>query len=226
MKKRYSMVETASSVALLLVAFSAFASVIDRFMGRLPHDAVEASAQDRVVQDWRSFATDGHVRGDSAAGHAIIVFSDFQCPACRIFTERLAVAMEGEVDDIRLVYRHFPIPNHPEAGLAAHASECASEQGRFWEMHDLLFEKQNLLADIPMWQLAQNAGVGDIQAFRQCIEGPFSPSVERDLSAGRDLGVTGTPTILFDSQLVRGAPTLSAIRESVRRMLGSDEVRN
>ena len=89
--------------------------------------------------------TDDHVKGDANAPVAIIEYSDFQCPYCRKFYEDTLPTLIKEYVDTgkaKLVYRHFPLEFHPAALVSAQASECAAEQGKFWEMHDAIFTEQ------------------------------------------------------------------------------------
>ncbi|MBI4090954.1 MAG: thioredoxin domain-containing protein, partial [Candidatus Komeilibacteria bacterium] len=84
---------------------------------------------------------DDHIRGDVNAEVTLIEYSDFECPFCARFRPTVTQALAEYQGKVRLVYRHFPLRSiHPQAQKAAEASECASEQGKFWEMHDKLFD--------------------------------------------------------------------------------------
>lgn len=82
------------------------------------------------------------IKGNRSAKVVIVEYSDFQCPACASYVPLLTKLLEDFKDDISLVYRHFPLPNHKNAKGAAYAAEAAGKQGKFWEMHNLIFEKQ------------------------------------------------------------------------------------
>ena len=153
------------------------------------------------------------VRGDPNAPITIVEFSDFQCPFCaRFHTQTLPSLLEEyiEAGKVNLVYRDFPIQSiHPNALPAAVASECAHEQGKYWEFHDTLFEKQsgwNRLdsnAVIAMFsQYASEIGLEQEQ-FDSCLEtGKYLEEVQGDLSDGRDYGVTGTPGFFIGNEQI------------------------
>ena len=144
------------------------------------------------------------IRGDPNAPITIVEFSDFQCPFCaRFHTQTLPSILEEYIEQgkVNLVYRDFPLQSiHPNALPAAVAAECANEQGKYWEFHDMLFEKQNdwsrLSSDALISTFSQYATDVSLeqQQFDSCLEsGKYLQEVQGDLSDGRDYGVTGTP---------------------------------
>ncbi len=144
------------------------------------------------------------IRGDPNAPITIIEFSDFQCPFCaRFHVETLPSLLEEYIDagKVNLVYRDFPIQSiHPNALPAAVAAECANEQGKYWEYHDTLFEKQNGWSRLDsnavistFSQYATDVGL-EQQQFDSCLgSGKYLEEVQGDLSDGRDYDITGTP---------------------------------
>jgi len=147
---------------------------------------------------------DDPIRGDPDAPITIVEFSDFQCPFCaRFHLQTLPLIIEEYIEEgrVNLVYRDFPIQSiHPNALPAAVAAECANEQGRFWEYHDMLFEKQNgwnrldsNTAISTFSQYATDVGL-EQQQFDSCLgSGKYLEEVQGDLSDGRDYDITGTP---------------------------------
>ncbi len=147
---------------------------------------------------------DDPIRGDPNAPITIVEFSDFQCPFCaRFHLQTLPLIIEEYIEEgkVNLVYRDFPIQSiHPNALPAAVAAECANEQGRYWEYHDMLFEKQNgwnrldsNTAISTFSQYATDVGL-EQQQFDSCLgSGKYLEEVRGDLSDGRDYGITGTP---------------------------------
>ena len=142
--------------------------------------------------------------GDPEAPITIIEFSDFQCPFCaRFHIQTLPSIMEEYIDQgkVNLVFRDFPIQSiHPNALPAAVAAECANEQGKFKEMHDVLFEKQNEWnrqeTNVVVSQFIQYAIELEIEKeiFESCISsGKHIDEIRKDLEDGRDYGITGTP---------------------------------
>jgi protein-disulfide isomerase len=157
--------------------------------------------------------------GPDDAPVTIIEFSDFQCPFCRKSAGVLRELRRIYGDKIRLIYRDFPGANHPAALPAAEASECAHQQGKFWEYHDLLFERQ---AADPSWnfiELAKEIGL-DSDAFSSCLNGArFRPEVDKDLQDGLRLGVTSTPTFFINGRPLIGAHPISAFQDLINQGL-------
>ncbi len=154
---------------------------------------------------WRSAMSHGHVRGDDSAPVTVVVFSDFECPACR----SLATVVLPRIDSlhpgrVRVLYRHWPLSSHPMAYAAARASECAAVQGRFYELHDVLFAQQRALGIVPLEQMARQAGVPDTAAFDECVQRTEAvPSVDRDAALAEVLGAKGTPAVAVNGMFFR-----------------------
>ena len=157
--------------------------------------------------------------GPDDAPVTVIEFSDFQCPFCQKSVEVLQALRQKYGDKIRLIYRDFPGQNHPNAFAAAEASECAHEQGKFWEYHDLLFNRQ--APDSP-WNfegLAAESGL-DVEAFRSCVKSArFRTEVRKDLEDGLRLGVTSTPTFFINGRPLVGLQSISAFQELIDKAL-------
>jgi protein-disulfide isomerase len=173
------------------------------------------------VRDWRRYAAQGHRAGPAAAPVDIVVFSDFQCPACRMLAGYLdAIRMEFP-DQVAVVRRHAPLAIHPYAVAAAQASECAARQGRFEQFHDALFQAQASIGTLPWDRFAQVAGVPDTEAFDRCMAetGPVA-ALARDTTDARGLRLNSTPTFLINGTLFRGTPPIDTLRAYVRKAAG------
>jgi len=145
----------------------------------------------------------------------IIEFSDFQCPFCfrAAPTVRQVLATYG--DKIRLVYRHYPIPGHPQARPAAEASACAAEQGKFWEFHDRLFADQSKLSAADLKQDAAAIGL-DAAKFDSCVtSGKYKADVDADIQAGEAAGVNGTPAFFVNGRLLSGAQPFESFKRVI-----------
>jgi len=150
-------------------------------------------------------AADGPARGSASAPIEIIEFSDFQCPFCQRAYPTVRQVLNTYGDRIRLVYRHYPLPNHPNARPAAEAAACAAEQGKFWQYHDRLFENQTKLSDADLKQHAAELGLNTAQ-FNACVDGHKPKAqVDADLRAGQEAGVDGTPAFFVNGRMVSGA---------------------
>ena len=159
--------------------------------------------------------------GDPALGPAgapvqIVEFSDFQCPFCERLTGTLDRLKAEFGDEIRLVFKDYPLPNHAEAFKAAEAGLCANAQGMFWELHDTMFSNQDALEVDDLKRHAGELGL-DQAAFDACLDsGRFAEQVSADLQHGQALGVQSTPTIFINGRAVMGAAPYEVFEEIVR----------
>jgi protein-disulfide isomerase len=154
-----------------------------------------------------NFADDPSV-GPEDAVLTIVAFEDFQCPFCLQEFPIFRAAMEKYKDQVRFVYRDFPLTDvHPQAQKAAEAGQCAHEHGVFWEYHDKLFSHQNRLSVPDLKQYAREVGVNGTQ-FDSCLDsGKYTQEVESDVTDGLRAGVLGTPTFFFNGHKLQGVIT-------------------
>src|SRR5213080_887744 len=149
-----------------------------------------------VTAPVRTSVTDAPVLGRNDAPVTLVEFSDYQCPFCqRFFATTLPALKKDYIDTgkLRFVYRDFPLEMHPHARKAAEAAHCAGEQGKYWEMHDMLFQHQAALAPPQLAEHARTVGV-DEPKFAECLSsGRYATRVERGLTDGAAAGVQGTP---------------------------------
>lgn len=173
------------------------------------------------IDNWREFATGQNRLGPATAAVTIVEFSDFQCPFCARLAAEITQLRAKYPADVQVIYRHFPLTAlHPFAYAAALASECAAEQQRFVEYHDLLFTRQALINDSTIRVWAANAGVPQSRAFAACLESDGAARrVQADIDAGNELGVTGTPTVLVGPRRLYGTPTFVQLDSLVQLSL-------
>ncbi|MDP1709639.1 MAG: DsbA family protein, partial [Candidatus Komeilibacteria bacterium] len=148
-----------------------------------------------------------HVRGDFKAPITLVEYSDFECPFCERHYPTLKKILSDYAGQVRLVYKHFPLTNiHPNAQKAAEASECADEQGKFWEYHDKLFENQPQgYSPDKFKQWAKDLNLNAAK-FNDCLDsGKTTAKVQADATDGQGRGVQGTPATFVNGQLVSGA---------------------
>jgi protein-disulfide isomerase len=151
-------------------------------------------------------------KGPSNAPVQIIEFSDFECPFCFRANPTVAQVMSTYGDRVRLVYRHLPLPNHPNARPAAEAAACANDQGRFWDYHDRLFANQSKLAVPDLKQHATDLGL-DMAKFVTCLDSrSFQKDVDADMDAAQMLGVSGTPHFFINGRALSGAQPFEAFK--------------
>ncbi len=174
-------------------------------------DTAEADATAKVntpvVAGKLAEVTDAdHVRGDLSKAKVVIVeYSDFECPFCSRHHPTLVDIFDDYGDDVAWVYRHFPLAFHPEANPAALASECANEQGKFWEYADALVENQDQLGDEYYKSLAKDLSLKTSQ-FNDCLDtAKYQEVIDADAASGRAAGVSGTPATFINGVLVAGS---------------------
>lgn len=162
----------------------------------------------------------GSSTGSQDAPVTILEFSDFECPFSRKAAPVIQELLRANPGIIRLVFRQNPLPFHAHSALAHEAALAAGAQGKFWEMHDLLFAHQEKLSEGDLLQYASQLHL-DMQNFRQALESHlFRPLVDADLEIGKGLGVTGTPTFFINGTKIVGAQSVESFKAAVDQALG------
>ena len=148
---------------------------------------------------------DDPVRGNPAAPIAIVEFSDYQCPFCARVNPTLAKIRETYGDRVKIVFKDYPLPNHPQAPKAAEAARCAGEQNKYWEMHDAMFANQRALEVPSLKQSARAIGL-DGAKFDSCLDsGKWEATIRAGSELGEQFGVNSTPTLYVNGRAVIGA---------------------
>jgi len=144
-------------------------------------------------------------RGDVNAKIKIIEFSDFQCPACKAAEPIINEIINKYGNNIVFYYRNFPLKMHENSFIAAEAAECANEQGKFWEYHDVLFANQDNLYKESLKEYAINIGL-DKEQFSSCLDNEETKDIILvDLNDAERLNLKGTPTFFINGREVFGA---------------------
>jgi protein-disulfide isomerase len=171
--------------------------------------------------------------GNKESPLTLIEFSDYQCPYCARSTQTTLPALKAEYIDtgkLRYVFRDFPIDQlHPHARKAAEAAHCAGDQGKYWEMHDVLFQNHKALHVEQLKGYAHRLGL-DATTFDACLEqGRYAAEVQKDLEDGTAAGVQGTPGFFLGKTrsddtiqgvFIRGAQPIAAFQQAIERLLG------
>ncbi|MFQ5431507.1 MAG: DsbA family protein [Nitrospinota bacterium] len=171
--------------------------------------------------------------GNTDAPLVVVEFSDYECPFCgRFFRETLQQIKKEYVKTgkVKYVYKDFPLNFHKKAPKAAEAAHCAGEKGKFWEMHDLLFENQMRL-DIPsLINHGDKLGL-NLDDFKKCIsDGRYMEGIKKDIEAGKNTGLRGTPSFVIGKQnkngevtgdLIVGAAPFKAFKAAIDAMLSA-----
>src|SRR6266581_4186799 len=158
---------------------------------------------------------DDAAKGPAKAPVTIVEFSDYQCPYCSRAEATVQEVLKKYGDKVRLVYRDYPLQFHPNANIAAQASECAKEQGKFWEMHNAMFADQSKLAQADLVEAAGTLKM-DKEKFKACLDGgKYKDEVQKDFDDGQKYGVTGTPTFFIDGIPMVGARDVSSFADII-----------
>jgi protein-disulfide isomerase len=152
-----------------------------------------------------------HSQGPRDARVTLVEYGDFECPHCGAAHPELKAVQRAMGDALLFVFRHFPLSRvHPHAHRAAEFAEAAATIGRFWEMHDVLFENQQALDERSLVGYAETLGL-DTTLIESALRGAFAERVRRDFSGGVRSGVNGTPCLFINGQRYEGivdSPTL------------------
>jgi protein-disulfide isomerase len=165
---------------------------------------------------------DDHVAGPSDAPVSLVEYGDYECPHCGRAYPILQSIRRRMSDTLRFAFRNFPLTeSHPHAQHAAEAAEAAGAQGKFWEMHDVLYEHQRRLDDRHLVRYAEELGLDAERVARELDEGTHTPRVRDDFMSGVRSGVNGTPTFFvngerFDGDWQDESAFLAALLEAAR----------
>ena len=165
---------------------------------------------------------DSHIAGNLQAPLTLVEFGDFECPACGLAEEASRQIRAQYADRTRFVFRQFPLRKiHPQAEKAAEASECAGEQGKFWEGVEKLYAEQRDLSVDALKRYAAELGL-DQSRFNQCLDnGETASRITQDLADGRAVGVRGTPTFFIGSRMIEGPVQIGQLSQLVEQELAS-----
>jgi protein-disulfide isomerase len=169
----------------------------------------------------------GSERSASAAPITIVEFSDFQCPYCVRAEKTVKALMESEEyrGKIRLVYRDLPLQGHTLAAKAAEATHCAADQGKYWQMHDKLFEASPKLEVSDLKGYARGIGL-DATQFDACLDSGSKAGLVLDQAlAAERMGVDATPAFFINGQLLTGAQPLEAFKFLIDGELAAREAK-
>jgi protein-disulfide isomerase len=212
----------AGLVALLLAAAAPACS--QARSGDLRTPSLSQAERDSIA----ARAERSRFRGREDAPVVIYEISDFQCPFCREFTAETYPALDSayiQTGKVRLVFLPFPIPSHPQAWAAAEGALCAGAQGKFWPMHDLLFQRQEEWSRGGLSQERLEGYAGslklDVGAFRTCtLSDAVAPLLVGDLLRISGAGIGGTPTFILNGEhALQGAQPFSEFQRQIDALL-------
>jgi Na+/H+ antiporter NhaA len=158
-----------------------------------------------------------HIRGPEGAPVTLVEYGDFECTYCGQAEGVIRELLSSLGDDVRYVWRHLPLNDvHPNAQLAAEASEAAAAQGKFWEMHDVLLDHQGELTLRDLAKYAEDLGLDTKRFLEELRRREYAPRVAEDVASADESGVSGTPTFFINGRRHYGAYDIATLTEAVK----------
>jgi len=219
-----------STISALIMLIAFFSGSTFEFVkgGDTPEAVAEAVDQAAAAAQPTAEATEvppvtseDNVYGPSDAKVTLITYSDFECPYCAKFSSTIEDVIDEYGDDVRIVFRHFPLSFHANAKGAALAAECAAEQGKFWQMHDVIFEANESGAmSVQAWKdAAEDLGL-DTDDFNDCLDSEkYADKISKQMQEGAAAGVRGTPATFVNGTMVSGALPLESFVQIIDSQL-------
>ena len=160
--------------------------------------------------------TDAPMKGNPTAKITLVEFADYECPHCRHFQPVLRQIMDEFHSDVKLYFKHYPLPQHTNARLAAEAAVAAQKQGKFWQFQDKLWEKSDELSPAEIEKAAKEVGL-DVTKFRQDLASePIKARVQKDRSDGAAAGIQATPTLFINGREYTDGRDSDSLREWIK----------
>jgi protein-disulfide isomerase len=158
--------------------------------------------------------------GDPQAPVTIVEFGDYESEECAKLQEVIRMMLEAYAGKVRFQFRHFPLTQiHQRAHKAAEAAVAASQQGKFWEMHTLLFRHRRNLGSVSLRDYAQEAGVKDKNFIANLIDSVYGWTVRADLLEGLDMGIRNIPAVFINGERFTGTPSYTNLSKAVDEAL-------
>lgn len=164
---------------------------------------------EQIVANTINVQDNDHIKGNENATVTLLEFADFQCPACVVYYPTVQRLEKEYGEKVKFIFRNYPLTQiHPNAMFAAQAAEAAGKQGKFWEMHDLLFEKHDEWADesdptAKISAYAKDLGLDEKKLIEDAKSQEVADKIKKDIDSGNSLGITGTPSFFLDGRKVQ-----------------------
>jgi protein-disulfide isomerase len=178
---------------------------------------VEIYIQKPVLPTFEVNVGDAPFKGATDAKVTIVEFSDFQCPFCSKGAQVLSAIEKKYGNKVKIAFKHYPLPFHAQARIAAEASMCANEQDSklFWKMHDAMFADQSMLDKDNLIATAKKVGAKEAE-FKACLEaGKYKAKVDANVAEGVVIGIKSTPTFFINGKMISGAQPLEVFSEVI-----------
>lgn len=181
--------------------------------------AQEQKMEDQFKNPVKVEIGDSPFKGPKDAKVEVVAFSDFQCPYCSKGKDIVDQLAKEYPKDVKIAFKHLPLDFHPQAMPASKASFAAGKQGKFWEMHDYIFDNQSKLSDAFYPEAAKELKL-DLAKFKKDFEDPATEArIQKDLDQAKALGVQGTPNFFINGVNLRGAYPLPEFKKVIDKWL-------
>jgi protein-disulfide isomerase len=195
--------------------YASLGAVIETLLAGIPkgqrvQEQIVASGPAQAINLERAPA-----KGSATAPVSLVEFSDFECPFCAEAAPVVHQLLATYPTQVRLAFKHYPLPMHKESPLAHEAALAAGEQGKFWEMHDLLFASQDKLTHDDLIAKAKQLNLDMLRFTRDLDSHRFKPAVEADRQEGNRLGVDGTPFFFINGHAISGGVSLADFKKLI-----------
>lgn len=158
-----------------------------------------------------------HTQGPANAPVTVVEYGDYECPYCGEVVPWIQDLQKQMGDRLRFAFRNFPLPQHPYAEVAAEAAEAAAAQGKFWQMHDLLYSHQRALDPQHLVQYARQIGLNEDTFVKHLEDHAEVPRIQRDVDSGEQSGVQGTPTFFINGVQYQGPLTQQGVMQAIEQ---------
>lgn len=220
--KKSSMKNATIIVLTLLLLISLFAGGFDFNKNAKTGNVIIEKPNTLPGINMNSLMDDDAIEGNINAEVTIIEFSDYECPYCeKFYSQTLGQIRTNYVETgkVKIIFRDFPLSFHKNAQKAAEAAECAGEQGKYYEMHDMLFGYGVVGGVESFKQYAKEIGLNE-ENFNTCLDsGKMKSEVQKDMSDGQKAGIAGTPAFFINGELITGAQPFSVFEQAIEAAL-------
>jgi protein-disulfide isomerase len=197
-----------------------------RYVARLVEQGfTDSEVSEAIAKRYRVAApkaidvTKAPMKGNPAAKVTLVEFADYECPHCKRLQPVLRQVLDEFHDDVKVYFKHYPLPQHTNARLAAEAAVAAQNQGKFWQFQDKLWDKQDELGPAQIEKIAKESGL-DLAKFRQDMDSQqVKAQVQKDRADGQSLGLQATPTLYIDGREYTDPKDTESLREWIKEEL-------
>jgi protein-disulfide isomerase len=193
--------------------------VQDALKAQRPQRPPELPLEEKIKRAIKVDLNNAPTLGPDTAPVTIVEFSDFQCPFCGRVEPTLKQLLKDNSGKLRLAFRNNPLPFHQNAASAAKASMAAKDQGKYWQMHDALFDNQKDLSEDAIRKIAKDVGLNMAKFEKDWKSNKYDESIAKDMDFARSNGASGTPSFFINGVLLTGAQPIQSFQQLIDKLL-------